>query len=370
MIFQGKTSRKLLPFFLAAAFVSSVAGICVPSVADAYTVRNADEERLSGQRMIMEHRAKGYVVEKVERGSYIDWISQRLVECNSDKLNFDDGAHDRWLEPIYTEDDFVSGNAWSNGGVTIVTNKELVLATTHEKSKTGLKNTRNADVSNFITTSNTASVIAHEFAHFARKDSQRVGLSEKENSEAESSADIQGMDFLANVPEYSSGSMIYFHLQEKSTGYMGGTGGYPLVDDMIVADSNYLKKISNGRVVLSYDANAPSYECLRLSVDGKWIGKDGTFENTLQQSSNEQSAYIAGQIATSIQKGYWKKRNLDIIKKDENTVALVAWNLKEQNLGKIIMVFHYPIDSADSQLSEYQKREKLLAQSILNLPKD
>lgn len=389
MIFQGKTSRKLLPFFLAAAFVSSVAGICVPSIADAYTVRNADEERLSGQRMIMKHRAEGNEVSKVGRDSFLDHISRRIVAFNSDKLNFDDGQHDRWLEQVYLENDSDKGNAWSNGGVTIITRREVDLATMHEPDATKYTRAFNRGYSSgkIGAASNVASVLAHEYAHFARKDSMHVGLTNKENRGAETEADLLGMDFLVRIPEYSPGSMIYFHVVEDENGYWGGNNGdetvtdyaYPFTLDMAVNDADYLKKMSNGRVVLTHklDKKYGQWRCLHLSVDGKNIGDDkGVLPNCVLASANERTAYLAGQIAASIKMGIWKKSALEIIEKsrlykcnDGANAVLVAWN-QDDYVGKVIMEFDYPAKAPDSSLTEEQKKEKELANTIMSLPKE
>lgn len=388
MIFNKQGSRKPL-FFLAAALAfaplaSFASSLCAPPTASAYYTRTVDEERLSGQRMIMEHREEN-TVERSEPGSVERLVQREIVEANPGKLNFDDGKHERWLEPLYQEYAGKEGNAWSNGSVTIITSWELAMCNERridhddpdDSGYSVYRNQfyRNANNGNVSARSNLASVLAHECAHFVNKDGMRYNLTNEENRKSEQAADIEGMNLLVRTPAYSPGTMASFHIMEMFYGYYGG-GRYPSVPDMIKADAAYLKEMSGGRVELEVEgADSPFHTVFRLKVDGKLFAGTGVVPSHGQEGTSvERTSYLAGQIAAAMKMGIWKPSNIYIMPLNEymptqsakKSVVIVTEN-GSKKIKKVLGVFDFPKDVPDDELSDSQKKEKEVCYKISDI---
>ena len=327
---------------------------CAPVIAEAGH-RNADEERLSGQRMLEEHRQEHRIV-KAEKGSYLYDIQKTLIEDNPEILNFDDGKHERWLQPVYTEKN-TWPNAWSNGGVVILTSEELGICAyrnpDHEYPE-GIQ--RKLEEKNLGTTSNIASVMAHEFAHFANKDTMLTGQSHKENVREELQADTDGMDMLAKSLWYSPGSMIAVHIMEREYPY-SVSPDYPSNEQATKHCMDYLSKMSKGRVKLDDD--------MRLTVDGKLFMDDGWVHGGTKEEGNrtERTLYLAGQIASCIKANIWHKENLKgddahkfipSVPEGEKTLLFVSNGKDIKCLG----MFDYPIKKANINLTDHEEHER------------
>lgn len=345
--------------------VTVVEDFCAPVIAEAGH-RNADEERLSGQRMLEEHRQK-HIVTKAEKGSYAYEVQKNLIDYNQDRLNFDDGKHERWLEPIYLKRDHVEANAWSNGGIVIMTSQEGALCayrSPDEEYSEGF--TRKLERDNLIVSSNFASVLAHEFAHFANKDTMLTGQSHKENIREELQADVDGMDMMAKVPQYSMGSMISIHLMERDYHPYPPSPDYPSNQEATEYCMKHLSKVAKGRVSLDND--------MRMTVDGKLFMGDGWVHGGTKEEGNrrERTLYLAGQIASCINAGIWHKKNLVIydasealpsVKKGEKVLLFVGGN----GVAKCLGTFDYPVSKDDNELSSYEEHERETLRYILDM---
>lgn len=340
---------------------------CAPVIAEAGH-RNADEERLSGQRMLEEHR-QHHIVDRVKKNSYEYNVQKTLIEANPDKVNFDDGKHERWIDPLYIEYNN-TGNAWSNGSVVIITSEELHLCSfrppDEEYDRRYAK--RKLDESNINSTSDFASVLAHEFAHFANKDTMLTGQSHKENIREELQADIDGMNMLDNVPEYSMGSMVNFHFKERWEDYAPDPD-YPSNQQATRHCMDYVTKFSGGRVLIGDDAS--------IAIDGK-IFADGYIHGTLDEGNRaERTLYFAGQVASCMKHGIWHKENLlavdahdfiPSIEKDKKTLLIMM----DQNADyvKYLSILNFPASKASKSLTGNEAYERDLMDYIYNIMPD
>ena len=347
---------------MAVPAVTVAENLCAPVVAEAGH-RTADEERLSGQRMLEEHR-QGHDVNRVKKNSLEYKIQKTLIEANPDKLNFDDGKHERWIDPLYIEIRPWYPNAWSNGGTIIMTTEETILCslrlTDEERPSRPLYYRKNLE-GNLEVPSDIASVLAHEFAHFVDKDTMLTGQSHKENIREELQADVDGMDLMDKVPEYSPGSMAIVHMKERWYDY-GGSPDYPSNYDATRNCLDYIEKMSHGRLEVD--------DYGRIAIDGKLFMNDGTIHGTLEEGSRrERTIYLAGQIASCIKHGIWKRDNyvtldasecLPAIEKGKKTLLAVVGDTHIKYLG----VFDYPQNTALADMTEHELYEKSVVDYI------
>ena len=134
-----------------------------------------------------------------------------------------------------------------------------------------------------------------------------------------------------------------------------------------------IHETSGGRVTLD-DAG-------RLYLDGKLVFGSGKMNWTSDASAEERTAYLAGQIATTMQKGCWHYRNLGPMRESEylpgrnaspNRTLLVACAQQgnREGYGKVIKVlgsFDYPLGRADKDLTYAQQRAKAELEAVWDL---
>ena len=174
-------------FALAGATAASFAFL--PQTAEA-RVKSEAESRW-GQELVEEYDEK-YGVEQQADGTPLKRMQDRLVAFNSDKLNYYDGVHEYWIEPVYLAKRYLPGISGIQKGNCIVLSPDDFSDALKDKHYW------------FVENSNDATTMAHELAHYINHDSESSKLSQ---SEKEFRADELAMDLMANVPEYSFGSM-------------------------------------------------------------------------------------------------------------------------------------------------------------------
>lgn len=337
---------------------------CAPVIAEAGH-RNADEERLSGQRMLEEHR-QGSSVKRAKKDSLEYRIQKTLVEANPDKLNFDDGKHERWVDPLYIQID-TWPNAWSNGSTIIMTTEETDLCsirlTDEERPSRPLYRRKNLEA-NVEVPSDIASVLAHELAHFANKDTMLTGQSHKENIREELQADIDGMELMDKLPQYSPGSMAIVHMKERWYDY-GPNPDYPSNYDATRNCLDYIEKMSGKRIVVD--------DYGLIAIDGKLFMNDGTIHGTLEEGSRrERTIYLAGQIASCMKHGIWHKIGFfatdanDFIPSIERGTKTILLMIGKDHM-KYLGVFDYPFEKPDAELTEHECYEKSVAEYIKSI---
>lgn len=291
-------SRKLSFSFLAAAFAVTVFVGFTPSQASA--MASVEKEREWAMHDLAEDRAK-YEMVQSQPGSPLRHMQDELIKYNSDKLNYDDGKHDRWLEPVWLcLSESMASTGWSQGGYVAINQSTVSAANSFHPGHEGRENGER----NIYNNSTIAKTIAHEFGHFINNDA-RTGATKKSSTsiKCEYAADEMAMVLLGNVPEYSAGSRIDVDLSMTGNGYDPALGyqTHPSDQDRAKAELSYIKKISGGRVVLDRDCH--------LTVDGKLFMGTGYLPDSEDGESLERTVYLAGQIATCIQKGIWKRAN-------------------------------------------------------------
>ena len=249
----------------------------LPQTAEA-RVSGGTESRW-GQELVEEYDEK-YGVEQQEDGTPLKRMQDRLVAFNSDKLNYNDGKHDHWIEPVYLAKRDLPDIAGIQEGNCIVLSPDDFSDALKDKHYW------------FVENSNDATTMAHELAHYINHDSE----SNRSQSEKEFRADELAMDLMANVPEYSFGSMALRHRGEDVD-----EDGHPTDTQRMQMVIDKIKKDSKGRVRVDEDG--------RMYYKGELFGDDGYLKTGWFGDYKSDTLYLAAQIATAIKKGWWK-RNL------------------------------------------------------------
>ncbi|MDY4415445.1 hypothetical protein [Selenomonas sp.] len=263
-------------FALAGATAASFAFL--PQTAEA-RVKSEAESRW-GQELVEEYDEK-YGVEQQADGTPLKRMQDRLVAFNSDKLNYYDGVHEYWIEPVYLAKRYLPGISGIQKGNCIVLSPDDFSDALKDKHYW------------FVENSNDATTMAHELAHYINHDSESSKLSQ---SEKEFRADELAMDLMANVPEYSFGSMALRHRGEDVD-----EDGHPTDTQRMKMVLDKIKKDSKGRVRVDEDG--------RMYYKGELFGDDGYLKTGWFGDYQSDTLYLAAQIATAIKKGWWK-RNL------------------------------------------------------------
>lgn len=323
-----------------------------------------EQERYNAHKWVKEYNnmiRPGCGSLKVDQN--VPWLKQIedwLIAANPDKLNYNDGKHDRWLEPAYfTPGEYGNANVYSNGGDIIYTDGEYRLASNRgmEDESFDPDKWTARETYELNTNSNIAADLAHECSHFIHRDST-VKLSPKESCAIELRADIEGMQLMDKVPRYSMGSMI---TMEKRSYIRGNKQdeNYPTSEERLDNEIAYLEKISGGRVKL--DRN------LRLTLDGKLLFGTGYMPDSEDATHMERTAYLAGQIASCIQRGTWSPDNVYITKEKEfagseqgrqdKTVLVVATDKTGRAIDKVLGIMDYDSDKPKTELTTEEKEE-------------
>lgn len=311
------------------------------SVVEAHFMTSA-EERSIGQNAVAQ------VEQKYDTSVDDDLIEiqRRLILCNPAYLNWNDGAHKRWLAPMkmYHSD---SPNAFMlPGGYSYMADSMVNFMNTVQNDGYINKHyLRPMNKSNIYNTSAVAFVMGHEFGHWAGKDhlesydkqfglnmllsffggnagsvggmvAQTAGVNivdtlidRQMSFNQEKGADEWGLKFLENVPEYSiGGALMKFDrfLRLEEIRFPDGKrpknfrNPHPQTMKRYQRVIKYIENSSNGRVKID---NGDLY------VDKQLIPLDGRADVV----KKERVFYVAGQIATAIKKDMFHPRNLKFV---------------------------------------------------------
>ena len=273
-------------------------------------------------------------------------IQQRLIASNPEYLNWNDGVHKRWLEPMkmYHSD---QPNAFMlPGGYGYMADSMVNFMNTVQNDGYINKHyLRPMNKSNIYNTSAVAFVMGHEFGHWAGKDhlesydkqfglnmllsffggnagsvggmvAQTAGVNivdtlidRQMSFNQEKGADEWGLKFLENVPEYSTGGALmkfdrFLRLEEirfpDGKRPKNFRNPHPQTEKRYQRVIKYIENSSNGRVKID---NGDLY------VDKQLIPLDGRADVV----KKERVFYVAGQIATAIKKDMFHPRNLKFV---------------------------------------------------------
>jgi hypothetical protein len=182
------------------------------------------EERESARECFAEEQSL-YHFRAIASDAPLRQIQDKLVQYNSDRLNYNDGKHDRWLEPIGVADYDYPSEGVIYAGMIYVNQR-------YEDQLSGQPS------SNITLYSDVAALLAHELGHFINKSTMSwvEGNPLDAQREVEFRSEQTGMELLDKVPEYSMGSMA-----QSAT---GSKGLYPDEAD----DLRFIENWSHGRM--------------------------------------------------------------------------------------------------------------------------
>lgn len=284
-ISDSRITKMFASLFLAVALIGSISVMNNANIAEAkekmVTITPQKEREYAIERY--EKKEAQYHFRIAEKDSPLRQIQDTLVTYNSDKLNYNDGKHERWLEPVGVVEYSYPHGASSSAGVSYM----------NQQYEDRVNGYNSYDI---IRYSDVAAVMAHEFGHFVNKDTLIwvKGYPKSAQRDDEFGADQMGMELLDKVPEYSMGSMV-----ARATGFQGI---YPTSAD----DFKFLEDWSYGRVkLIRFD----TFNCI-FTVDGKMFTVGQSHGLGWQDARNtDRTLYLMGQIASCIHHGIWKKSN-------------------------------------------------------------
>lgn len=374
------------------------------------------QERAYGAKLYNK-AVKGHDVHEATGG--VAAIQDRLIEKNSDCLNYEDKKHKRYLARTMVDETPASPNAFmAPGGRSVIYAKEIDIDRTYDRAARIEDDARRGlGPADYSARSNIAATLAHEYGHYANEDFLKsadrhmaiavafacipspatlaadaaltAGLAagnlltvRQESFNAEADADATSLDFLDNVPEYSMGSAITtFHRYEK---YLRSTGGkdssdgvrnfinpHSKSDTRIQRVRDHIKDVSLGRVTLDADD--------RLTVDGQLVFGTGYLADADRADSRERTVYLAGQIAGTMKRHLFRPGYLCLMREcdfapggSENRTVLVVADHEGKTEGhgtimKVLGTFDYPKGTADRLLTAAQRKAKAELQAVWDL---
>lgn len=358
-----------------------VATLFVTNVSEAYVCNDASEHIYGN--LINDEYANSV---RSWDNNFISNIQAELVQYNSNKLNFDDGRHSRYLSPVKESSvPAVDAVTIPAGQIYVSTQMIDFTMTVSPDGKIDLRNQGVHNEENIYQRSMLASVIAHESSHWYNRDFQRKldsfygenGLQKllgnnwatptKENLEllmkdiaynktsqnanfsveGEYLADKQAVEFLNNTMKFSSGSLVSFlyRLKNHDNQYalpasasrinMTEYNPHPDIDARINRLEKQISDYSYGRVTFNNQ---------KFYLDGKPFMGTGVVQGTNKVSTLDRTYYVAGQIANIIHKGcfgtgkiaFYNVYNSDDIHDANITDVYLICADKEKNVLHII----------------------------------
>lgn len=338
-IFDSKITKMLASFFLAVALVSGVSVVNKANIVEAHTISPQKERKFAAEQLAQDQ--KKYTMYQVSEGSEIRNIQDKLIAYNSDRLNYNDGKHDRWLDPVWIVENGTVDGA-SAAGMALSGYIKI-----HAKAN---EYVQGIDERNYIAYSYSSALLAHEFGHFANQDTLSWKDGEKYRWQDEHEADKTAIEFLDKVPDYSISSMLLIG--------SGEDGIHSSPEEV----TKYIEDWSYGRVkFIQYDW----WNCI-FTVDGKLFnppnGNKG-LRDTVDTKGMPRTLYLAGQIASCIHQGIWKKENIAYAKESyffkngrDNKTTLAVWSDSSCNgrPAKILATFDFDF----SKNGQYSQEEK------------
>lgn len=299
--------------------------VCGTSIAEASMYgATYDREVREGKRTIEKYK-KEYGAVQLGQNDPVLKIQENIVKCNPDKLSFTDHRKRHWVMPTYmtTRGNFKYGGQ-AVGGPYIILNHSTVASLGENKIK---------DDGQMIYTSLVATVIAHECGHIIHHDGRLLRVIDlpfsRSSISTEARAEDVGMDLINNVPEYSIGSFMWKRnaVEDKE---------HPSDKEAVNQVIKKIRDLSGGRVILAPDG--------KLTFDGKLFMMAGYMSASYDDCSIKRTEYLAGQIASCIQKGIWKKSHLGILQEKayfsggrDGYILLVAYDSPDHT-GKPVKI--------------------------------
>ncbi len=351
-IFEDKKMKILATLFLAVAWFTGMD--MIENTAEAKIITTTPRAERAGAENIFNKEKEQYHLREASADSPLRKIQDKLVTYNPDKLNYNDGKHDRWLEPIGIADNNYPNEGASCAGVTYV--KKL-----YEDKLAGFPDY------DIIRYSDVAALVAHEYGHFANKDSLSwvEGYPRSAVRDREYNAEQMGMQLMDQVPEYSMGSMA-----GEAVGFQGL---YPTAAE----DLKFIEDWSYGRVKF---LQLGSGHCV-FTVDGEpfIVRHSNSIGASSDAPSDSRSLYLAGQIASCIHHGIWKKENIAYNREShffhggrDNKTTLAVWADSSCTGApvKILGTFDVDMSTPKEDRNEFEKWEVEFLNFIKNWPKE
>lgn len=385
------------------------------STAEAHVLSSA-QERGIGIKVFKRNTKKHEIVTPSD-DHIVSVVQKRLVECNPKKLNMKDGRHKRWLAPTVIDNTPNYPNAYMYpGGYSVIYSKEIEYDTTYDEAAAIQNDRRRPTTPAYYTSnSNIAAILAHEYGHWSNADFLRnadrhlaisalisaipipvgavagatiavqggnVMLNREESFKSEQGADQSSLEFLSNVPEYSMGSALSsfarykkylrsYHLNEGG-GFENFVAAHSHTDTRMQRACDYIKKISHNRVDIDIDC--------RLRVDGAYLCGTGYLADAYRADGKERTAFLAGQMATCIQKGIWKRGYLACLPENQyspsdgsaDRTILVVCSAHGRNGGcgsieKVLGTFDYPLGKKRQNLTASERMAADELRAVWNL---
>jgi hypothetical protein len=351
-IFEDKKMKILATLFLAVAWFTGMD--MIENTAEAKIITTTPRAERAGAENIFNKEKEQYHLREASADSPLRKIQDKLVTYNPDKLNYNDGKHDRWLEPIGIADNNYPNEGASCAGVTYV--KKL-----YEDKLAGFPDY------DIVRYSDVAALLAHEFGHFVNKDtlSWVEGYPKSARRDDEFGADQMGMQLMDAVPEYSMGSVA------------GETSGFLGIFPTAADDLKFIEDWSYGRVKFTWDGWD---DCVSFILDGvpfaPPVGDAYRFD---AYGGYRRVFYLAGQIASCIHHGIWKKENIAYAPesyffpdgRDDKTV-LAVWTDSScvGQPAKILATFHIDMKKPKESRDRFERCEANSLNYIKHLPKE
>ncbi len=166
--------KKILAAILSIVTIVTIAAIPVlelePATAEAHMI-SSKQERGIGDK-VYKKATKGHKIEVPPENTIINFAQKRLVECNPNRLNMNDGKHKRWLFPTVIDNSENEPNSYMcPGGRSVVFKGIINLETTYDQYK-HIRDDRQRPISSayYTSNSNIATILAHEYGHWANAD--------------------------------------------------------------------------------------------------------------------------------------------------------------------------------------------------------
>ncbi len=387
-----KNGKKLLAVMMMAGVLGMTSLPLGAPKAEAYLV-SSQQERVFG----------GWMTEKYEKkhgtyaSDYVTDIMDNIVAHNRDKLNYEDGSHARYLFPVKVSRENQENAFTFAGGQIYITEKMINRFQEGDASY---------NPANLYAASSTANVLGHEAGHWANCDMLKTMdqfltqnfiyqfipipsnavflanlganamtiLSTRQLSfDSEAGADASGMEFIKNVPEYSVGSPIPMYRRWMSWGEATGFDNYmkPHSTDELRLDRvrEAIRKDSDGHVLVSRDGE--------LNYDTRDFLGTGYVPKNSYASAAARTTYLAGQIATSIERGRWAPENLALAKEStylkggraNKTVMYVKDSSGRpfKYLGNFDIPYEKATSGNTSKMTQSEKQEYETIQAIRKL---
>lgn len=248
--------------------------------------------------------AKNYVealytddkIESVSTDEDVLRIQKEIVDANPNVLWFEDGEHDFFIRPVMVvnyKNKTQKAQNLLDGYITI------------SNGMIDLCNGKNCNKSeNIYNNSKIAFILAHEMGHWHNV--EPASKTPAQSRDYENKADSVALKFVGNTPFHGYGGAL-MNFSKKAVKAVktkeNASHDSDAVRFKLVKEAT--EKASKNRVKVNAKGNC--------TVDGKGICAPAIGDEV---SSVDRTLYVAGQIASAIENGLWKKENVRIVEQD------------------------------------------------------